>query len=195
MKSKPIYFSMLLVVLLCTFDSYAYEVHQGNSTVTPGCEGGVSHCVIESTFLTSLSDLKALYPEGKEFPISKEFVDFLASVSGTKSTAGAFVNPADGYANSNIMLNSSHNFCIHNDSNKTCAFKVELKLSAHDYSSNVEVSYYYLKPKESTYSSLGLYFLKYYPEQGSYKISASTIVSVDSWSSSSAEDTSYVTVK
>lgn len=56
MKNKPIYFFVLFMTFLIACDSFAYEVYEVKSTVTPGCEGGILYSKTESWFSTTPRD-------------------------------------------------------------------------------------------------------------------------------------------
>jgi hypothetical protein len=50
------YLGFFLFVFLFACDIYAYEIYEGISTVTPGCEGGVLYSRTESWFSTTSRD-------------------------------------------------------------------------------------------------------------------------------------------
>lgn len=56
MKIKQVFFWGLLAASLTPRASFTYEIHEGNSTVTPGCEGGVLYSKTESWFSTTPGD-------------------------------------------------------------------------------------------------------------------------------------------
>lgn len=183
------FFCIFFLANLFVFDSYSYELVEERLRVAPECTGGVSYCVVESGFLSSmLSDFLALHPEVKE-----EYFDCLTSKSGCGSAAGARAYSVDGMKNSNVMLNSEHSFYLCNDTNESCQFRVITKLSTHDYQSTEHDQVFVLKQKEYVRTSRYLYLNKSYSETGSFKIYASTDVSLSS--SSSANDTAMVTIR
>ena len=55
MKNKTIYFVLFLSFLI-TGDVFAYEVYEGKSTVTPGCEGGILYSITISWFSNTPQD-------------------------------------------------------------------------------------------------------------------------------------------
>lgn len=57
MKNKPLYFFVLLMACLIAQGSFAYEVYEGKSTVSPGCSGGVLYTKTESWFSTMPEDV------------------------------------------------------------------------------------------------------------------------------------------
>lgn len=195
MKSSVIRLLFLYATALFTSSSFAYELITEKSFVTSGCEGGVSCSIVESCFIDSLPELMGLYPGKTEFPFDRQTIDFLAYASGCSSSAVTRVYSKDGYANSNISLSSDHNFYLYNDSNKSCAFKVNIKLFTDDNCIKEEVQTYNLKQKEMVKNSITLFLNKYYQEPGSYKINASTEIFADSWLSSSSSDLAYVIIK
>jgi hypothetical protein len=159
MKTRSISFllSVFFFVVLFVFDSYSYELIEERLTVTPGCTGGVSYCVIESGFLSSMSDCMALCPEANGFLNDNNFLDFLTSLSGCGSSAGARAYSADGRKNSNVMLSSDHSYYLCNDTDKSCQFRVKTKLLTHDYHSSEQDQVFILKPKEYTRTTKYLY--------------------------------------
>lgn len=195
MKTQSMSFLLGLFFLsvLFVFDSYSYELVEEKLTVTPGCTGGVSYCVIESGFLSSLSDFMALCPEANGFLNDNKFLDYLTSISGCGSSAGARAYSADGWKNSNVVLSSDHSYYLCNDSDECRQFRVKTKLLTHDYHSTEHDQVFTLRPKEYSRTTKYLHLNKSYSEPGSYKIYASTDISVSS--SSSANDTARVTIK
>lgn len=192
MKNKFIYFFILLTILF-VFNSYGYELVNEKLTVTPKCTGGVSYCVIESGFLSSLSDFMILHPEVGGCSMDKEFLNYLTSITGCGSSAGARAYPAEGRRDSNVMLSSDHSYYLCNDTNEHRQFKVKTKLSTHDYHSSEHEQLFLLRPKEYMRTSKYLYLNKCYSQPGSYNIRASTDISISS--SSSANDTARVTIR
>lgn len=192
MKNKFIGF-FILFAILSVFNSYGYELVDERLTITPECIGGVSYCVIESGFLSSLSDFMVLHPEAGGCSIDKEFLDYLTSIAGCGSSAGARAYPAEGRKDSNVMLSSDHSYYLCNDTNEHRQFKVKTKLSTHDYHSSEHEQLFLLKPKEYVRTSKYLYLNKCYSGPGLYNICASTDISLSS--SSSASDTARVTIR
>jgi hypothetical protein len=95
-RSMSFLISLFFLAVLFVFDSYGYELVEEKLTVTPGCTGGVSYCVVESGFLSSISDLMASCPEANGLLNDNKFLDCLTSISGCGSSAGARAYSADG---------------------------------------------------------------------------------------------------
>jgi hypothetical protein len=91
------------------------------------------------------------------------------------------------------MLSSDHSYYLCNDTDECCQFRVKTKLLTHDYHSSEHDQVFILKPKEYSRTTKYLYLNKSYSESGSYKICASTDISVSS--SSSTNDTARVTIR
>lgn len=194
MKTRSMSFQLaLFLAVLFAFDSYGYELVEERLTVTPQCTGGVSYCVIESGFLSSMSEFMALCPEANGILSDIKFLDCLTSISSYSSSAGAKAYSTDGRKNSNVMLSSDHSYYLCNDSDKPCSFRVKTKLSTHDHHSSEHDQVFILKPKEYVRTSKHLYLNKSYSEPGSYTIYASTDISLSA--SSSADDTATVTIR
>lgn len=192
-RSMSFLLSVFFFVVLFVFDSYGYELVEERLTVTPQCTGGVSYCVIESGFLSSMPEFMALCPEANGLLSDNKFINCLTSLSGCGSSAGARAYSADGRKNSNVTLSSDHSYYLCNDTDKSHQFRVQTKLSTHDYHSSEHDQVFTLKPKEYVRTSKYLYLNKAYSESGSYTIYASTDISLSA--SSSANDTAKVTIK
>lgn len=194
-RSTPFLLSVFFFFALFLFDVYGYELVEERLTVTPQCTGGISYCVIESGFLSSMPEYMVLCPEAGRLLSDNKFLDCLTSLSlsGCGSSAGARAYSADGRENSNVMLSSDHSYYLCNDTDKSRQFKVKTKLSTHDYHSSEHDQVFILKPKEYIRTSKYLYLNKTYSESGFYTIYTSTGISLSA--SSSANDTARVTIK
>ncbi len=182
---------MLIKILLCVFlsiiqfSAHAYVLLSSKTTVSPGCEGGVLEHITDSHPILSNDSPAAL----------------TASKDARGDARGGFLTASTdarafstiGYARQMTTLQSSHSFSIQNNTKRSQAIKVNVKLSAHDGTYTNNEYTYQLRPEESMNDSTTLYFNKQYAKPGNYKIYAHTTVTGDI--RSSASDSRNVTIR
>lgn len=198
MNNKFIAVFFALLSTLFIFETHAYDIISDKTYVTPGCEGAVIYSKIESWYSPPSAELMASHPDPDPnsdivLKLEQEMLKHINSVQGSGDSAGAKVHSVDGKMKSNIFLNSEHSNYLCNDDNKIRQFKVYTKISTHDHFIMDNERIFNLKPKERIRDTNSLSFNKFYDAPGSYKIYASTTISING--SSTANDIGTVTVK